>query len=808
MGDNGPLSWLCVALLVVVNYIRIVAIDDKLKESVCHGISTYHGSSHRKLGANQYGCVDYVLPYAIFSASMLCLCFQIISLLTNFYYDHLISKCLEWDNVAKASDRSSYLEFLRQSAFHEKIYKKLTQHSLFEYAIGEAKIDSNDQPKRALSFGIRSKNIDSSPLDIDNDDCSEIIAAPRMSSRTSLPVQGSYRREGNRRVSLGEKIKELKSLGDTLAHISDLHREVLTDVMSVDEYKCEIDFIKAKLEHDEELLNTAPFFHRLRVSFMNFFHSLYQKRKNFPLPSGISSKPSERPKLSSSTRRLNQSRRNSTESRQRRETTDDVKDQNDTVTIESSKDWEENPKRSIYFKSRPSPIDEHFRESEHSQMSEYIQPEQSPSNSTKKVQIINDIFFLRCPSLHFALVEISLLLQCFYISVWFTQLLPMAIHSHHMVLFIVLSGAPILYNTFLVKSILHQTVMLQCATALHPDVVVNVCDETIQEATVLYNIQRSLREKCQKISDDRSTWYAFIRTEFKKHDLNGDGGMDMMEFRNFLGSIGIYMSKARFDIVWEAVDLDLSGSISWDELFVLVFPEYQSDITDELELMEELRNRIKQSLTDQNIAKSRWIKTLFKIFHEFDVDGSDSLDEGEFTAYLESLGLHYDSTIYRRLFLATDTEYDGKISFSEFCNILNLHVDESNGHGTLSGKCDDDVSSVSSHSNKNTTLAVLGKSICHALTNSVHATISPSHSVDHISGMISNTPNERSYSVLTMEESFQYNNSETIKLSGGNTSFCDRDMRDGLFSQTFSILIDEESNDGTTTSRKLHVEPI
>ena len=59
-----------------------------------------------------------------------------------------------------------------------------------------------------------------------------------------------------------------------------------------------------------------------------------------------------------------------------------------------------------------------------------------------------------------------------------------------------------------------------------------------------------------------------------------------MKFRTFVGNIEIYLSKERFDLLWNLVDYDLSGSVSLDEKLVSIFPEIKSLLKQEMKLVE------------------------------------------------------------------------------------------------------------------------------------------------------------------------------------------------------------------------------
>ena len=84
---------------------------------------------------------------------------------------------------------------------------------------------------------------------------------------------------------------------------------------------------------------------------------------------------------------------------------------------------------------------------------------------------MESVFFFRSPDTYFGAVEFVLLLQCFFISLWATQLLPLATADND-----VNAGAvwgffltfPIFINFFLIRLILNRAVILQGFYTLTP----------------------------------------------------------------------------------------------------------------------------------------------------------------------------------------------------------------------------------------------------------------------------------------------------------------------------------------------------
>jgi hypothetical protein len=210
-----------------------------------------------------------------------------------------------------------------------------------------------------------------------------------------------------------------------------------------------------------------------------------------------------------------------------------------------------------------------------------------------KDTISSEIFLFGSSSFYYRCVELGLLFQCFYISIWATQLMPLAVRGEHANAWISAFTIPIIFNTLLVGLTLHRSVMLKTACKLHSDIVGTVCEECLKETQVTQDLRTTIRQKLIDSRTPRRMWKSYIRDQFLVYDVDDDGNLDRLEFREFLGSLNIYIGKSHFDILWEAIDLDLSGKVTWDELFVIVFPEFKSDIREEAKVVENVQNHFK-----------------------------------------------------------------------------------------------------------------------------------------------------------------------------------------------------------------------
>lgn len=290
----------------------------------------------------------------------------------------------------------------------------------------------------------------------------------------------------------------------------------------------------------------------------------------------------------------------------------------------------------------------------------------------RSLSVSRRVFVFGSSKLYYRIVELGLLFQCFYISIWATQLMPLARRSEHKYYWIPAFTIPIVLNILLVGMTLHRSVMLKAAMQLNPDIVGAICEECIQEKNVVKDLQSRIRNILSESNTPRRLWQVFVRDRFLQYDVNKDGSLDQLEFREFIGSLDIFMGKRHFDILWEAIDIDLSGSVTWDELFVIVFPEFKHDIKEELKVLEAIQQHFKQYFQANKIPKLKYLSTIQEIFSKYDSNRTNSLSKTELLRLFKDLGI---KGISKRMFqlLTLSMDYTGEgndIQFTEFVRVI------------------------------------------------------------------------------------------------------------------------------------------
>ena len=316
-------------------------------------------------------------------------------------------------------------------------------------------------------------------------------------------------------------------------------------------------------------------------------------------------------------------------------------------------------------------------------------------HSEESGTVLHKIFAFSSPALYFYMIEVALLLQCFYAAIYLTQLIPIAAvlaDTGRRAGWVIGTTIPIFINLILIRCTLTKAVILRGIYELHHEAFSLLIEQELSEE----QMKEELREKIVEALGENESGKEFswderkqlIQENFNEFDYDGSGEMSKEEFREFLGHMHVYLSQRMFDLLWNSLDQDLSGSINFDELFVFIFPLSKDKMKAELGSVQKLREKYKERMLGRGIPHSEWSKELQVAFESFDIDNSGFIDSKEFTALVcwvdKELGLSKDvKTMYNALEIA-----DHRIGIS-WLEIVKL-LDTSN----FSSKWLDDINRV------------------------------------------------------------------------------------------------------------------
>ena len=297
---------------------------------------------------------------------------------------------------------------------------------------------------------------------------------------------------------------------------------------------------------------------------------------------------------------------------------------------------------------------------------------------------LSRIFLFSRPKLFFGAVEAILLLQCFYISMVATQLIPLVLISSHSAAWIVGFLIPIGFNFTIIQMLLNKAVLLRAVHTLEREVAGRVCEDAVEEKNAISNLRETVKIKLEEEGIPECEQKAYLYGYFFRYDVKRKNLIDQNDFRRILGDLRIYMSRESFHILWQAIDFDLSGELDWSEIEEIFFPKNKmiplleeivgddgddgddDDHGDSRPAINQLRKSLHKMLSDEKIPAFDWDIFLHAAFDRYDSDQSGQLDKEELREMLISLKVEISAELLMIIFHKFDCENDGLVSFNEF----------------------------------------------------------------------------------------------------------------------------------------------
>ena len=222
--------------------------------------------------------------------------------------------------------------------------------------------------------------------------------------------------------------------------------------------------------------------------------------------------------------------------------------------------------------------------------------------------MMRNIFFFRSPKAYFKAVEAILLLQCFYIAMVFTQMLPILSNGGWIVGFIL----PVPLILYILQRIMTKAVLLRAVYELNREVTALVLEDTREENASIDKLRAAVFNKLKEDRVPEDQWMDTVKIYFFKYDVKNEGQCGEREFQRILGDLGIFMTHHSFKLLWTAVDKDLSGGLDPDEVIALFKPEEPADDDDnDLPAVVALRGQLQRLL----VNKGWWPTSFFLVFN-------------------------------------------------------------------------------------------------------------------------------------------------------------------------------------------------
>lgn len=279
---------------------------------------------------------------------------------------------------------------------------------------------------------------------------------------------------------------------------------------------------------------------------------------------------------------------------------------------------------------------------------------------------MDSLFLFNRPKLFFIMIDILCLLNTFYSAFYLTQILPMCVFQQTIGWGILL-GLPMVFGFSWLRFTLLRSVLLQAVSTFDVDMAGQVIEDTIESINIADDIQIKILNKFFNYNANMTVEQKLLVINhcFDSIDEDKSGEVDKYEFREFLGSMEIYLTNEKFKLLWRKIDLDNNGTISKDEILVYLFPELKSLLKDELKIIRRIRERVNIMQWDDDYLKD-------ELFDQYDKDGSGTIELGEFKEMITGprFGFHnISNNQFKLVFAAIDTDQGGNLSWEEFLAI-------------------------------------------------------------------------------------------------------------------------------------------
>ena len=260
-----------------------------------------------------------------------------------------------------------------------------------------------------------------------------------------------------------------------------------------------------------------------------------------------------------------------------------------------------------------------------STMEDYAQT----ASKMKLTEDFSEVYFFSSPLAYFRAVEVSILLNSLYLSIWAVNFIAVAEgEAENPVMWQLLMLVPLVVCVPLVGEIVKTASLLSAIAELEVDVIGSVLENMEDEKALLLELRDKIArrlEHCNMQAEKKE----IVNALFYEIDADRSGFISRYEFRDMLRALHLHYSDHKFKKLFNVIDKDRSGSISEQELTDVVFPEeaHEDDFKNRTKIVNEHmevhkeKKKLEQSRNIQKpqAGKRNWgiIKNISKSLTQF-----------------------------------------------------------------------------------------------------------------------------------------------------------------------------------------------
>ena len=215
---------------------------------------------------------------------------------------------------------------------------------------------------------------------------------------------------------------------------------------------------------------------------------------------------------------------------------------------------------------------------------------------------------------------------------------------------------------------LARTILLHCSCHLDKEIVAKVCEDTITENCIIETVRADVLRLAPLEEKTVMGLYTFLKMQFDKSSQISPGFLlNKSELLRFFHHCQVYLTSEKLEVCWDIMDYDVSGHISFDEIFAFIQPDSIEILKQKLESAKNIKQGIIDALEKRSVPRDLWGKELYKIFSQYDVNKNGSIEPDELRQMLTSLGIVSQITTkqFNIIVSILDVNMDGTISWVE-----------------------------------------------------------------------------------------------------------------------------------------------
>ena len=179
-------------------------------------------------------------------------------------------------------------------------------------------------------------------------------------------------------------------------------------------------------------------------------------------------------------------------------------------------------------------------------------------------------------TIYYRTVSVLVLLQAVYVALWVTDFTSVAEHSQNPILWQALLALPIALNFFCLYHNIFKSSIIRSMTHRNADILDEIVEEAREQVHVARDLRAAIVEHLTFLEIPRSLWKEHLWKHFQIADTNGSHEIDSEEFLMWFRAMDVHFSRKTTKRIFNALDRDKSGAISWKEMEAIIFPEFQN----------------------------------------------------------------------------------------------------------------------------------------------------------------------------------------------------------------------------------------